>query len=131
MTTKSSRQKERAASRKKRTIDDIAFNTGGPTGVTLEQIYGWVIWQFPRLRSITLSANDAFSRPDGATVRSAASGSDVFTGHSGAVHPNDIGHGWYPALIDNTAGIVLIFADVPEPFASPEAASKHFDQLPE
>ncbi len=120
MTTKSSRQRERASSRKKLMIDDIAFNIGEPTPIPLERLYTWVVWQFPRLRSVTLGGNSTFGDADGVE-------GDVFTGHSGAVHPGDGEHGWYPALIDAAAGTVLIFANVAEPSPSPEAASKYFD----
>ena len=126
MTSKSSRPRERASARKKLTIDDIVFELGGPTVVGLERLYTWVVWQFPRLRSITWGDNAASSNPDGADVAGGR-----FTGRSGAVHAGDGAHGWYPALIDDTAGQALIFANVPEPFPNPEAAVKHLDQLPE
>jgi len=124
MTSKPSRPRERAAARKKVTIDDIIFDAGGPTPVAMERLYTWVVWQFPRWRSVSLPANKAQASADGA-------GPAVFAGHSGAVHPGEAAHGWYPAIIDPEAGQALIFANIPEPFPNPEAAAKHLDQLPE
>lgn len=98
--------------RKKLNIDGIAFDTGGPTTMALDRLYMWIIWQFPRARSAT-------------------AGEAVFTGQSGAVHPTNAEYGWFPAIIDAVAGQVLVFANVPEPFISPEAAAKHLDALSE
>ena len=122
MTSKSSRPRERAAARKKLTIDDIVFELSGPTLVALARLYTWVIWQFPRSRSVTWGGNAAPGNLDSDDVVGGR-----FTGHSGAVHAGDGEHGWYPALIDDTTGQALIFANVPEPFPNPEAAAKHLD----
>jgi hypothetical protein len=92
------------ATRKRITIDGITFDLAGPTAVPLEQLYTWVIWQFPRPRA---------------------------GGYSGAVHPAEPEHGWYPAVVDTTAGKVLVYANVKERFPTPEGAAKHLDQLPE
>ncbi len=126
MTSKSSRPRERAAARKKLTIDDIVFELSGPTVVARERLYSWVVWQFPRLRSVAWDGNATPGNPDGDDVAGGR-----FTGHSGAVHAADVTHGWYPALIDDAAGQALIFANIPEPFPNPEAAAKHLDSLPE
>ncbi len=87
--------------RKKPVIDGIKFELGQPTAVPMERLFGWVIWQFPRAR-------------DG--------------GFSGAVHPPEAEHGWYPAIIDANGGRVLVYGDVEERFPSPEAAAKHLDR---
>ncbi len=88
--------------RKKIIIDDIAFEPTEPTIVPMGRLFAWVIWQFPRMR-------------DG--------------GFSGAVHPPEPGHGWYPALINAEAGQVTIFGHVKEPYPNPEAAAKHLEKL--
>lgn len=88
--------------RKKVVVDDIIFDPSGPTAIPMARLYAWVIWQFPRTRA---------------------------EGFSGAVHPPEAGHGWYPAIIDVDAGHVLVFGHVKERFPSPEAAAKHLDQL--
>jgi hypothetical protein len=92
------------ATRKRITIEGITFDLGGPTAVSLERLYTWVVWQFPR------------PRPGG---------------YSGAVHPSEPGHGWYPAVVDAITGEVLVYANVKERFPTPEAAAKHLDQLPD
>jgi hypothetical protein len=92
------------ATRKKITVDGISFDAAGPTAVPLDRLFAWVVWQFPRPRA---------------------------GGYSGAVHPAEPGHGWYPAIIDASANRVVVYAHVPDRFPSPEAAAKHLDQLPE
>lgn len=89
--------------RKKISIDGMTFDPTGPTVVSLDKLHAWVVWQFPR------------PRPGG---------------YSGAVHPSEPDHGWYPAIIDTPAGQVLVFANVKERFPTPEAAAKHLDQPP-
>jgi len=89
------------AGRKKIVIDGLTLDPGAPTTLSFEELHTWVVWQFPRLR---------------------------VGGYSGAVHPPEVGHGWYPALIDATAGQVLVYANVSERFPSPEAAARHLDQ---
>lgn len=86
---------------KKILIDGIALNANEPTVVPIDRLFTWVIWQFPRPRE---------------------------GGFSGAVHPPEAGHGWYPALINAKGSQVTIYGQVPERFPSPEAASKHLDK---
>jgi len=88
--------------RKKIIVDGVSLSQAEPTAVPLDELYTWVVWQFPRQR-------------DG--------------GHSGAVHPAEPNHGWYPAIIDPAAGRVLVYAHLNERFATPETAAKHLDQL--
>lgn len=87
--------------RKKIIVDEIAFDPGEPTIVPMARLYAWVIWQFPRARE---------------------------GGFSGAVHPPEVGHGWYPAIINSEEAQVTIFGHVKERFATPEAAAKHLDK---
>ena len=39
------------ATRKGITIEGITFALTGPTAVSLERLYTWVVWQFPRPRA--------------------------------------------------------------------------------
>jgi len=87
---------------KRLVIDDITFDPTGPTSVPVNRLFAWVIWQFPKMRG---------------------------DGHSGAVHPPQAGHGWYPAIVNAEAGHVLIFGNVKEQFTSPETAAKHLDRV--
>jgi hypothetical protein len=87
--------------RKKTVIDGITFDPAEPTLVSADRLYTWVIWQFPRLRR---------------------------GGFSGAVHPPEPGHGWYPAIVDIESGQVLVYSHIEERFPSPEAAAKSLDQ---
>lgn len=87
--------------RKKNVVADIALNLDGPTVVPLDKLYTWVVWQFPKPRE---------------------------AGYGGAVHPPDVGHGWYPAVVNAEAGEVTIYGHVKERFANPETASKSLDK---
>jgi hypothetical protein len=87
--------------RKKTVIDGITFDTTEPTVVPAERLFTWVVWQFPRARS---------------------------GGFSGAVHPSEPGHGWYPAIVDIESGQVIVYGHVKERFPTPEAAAKSLDQ---
>ena len=89
------------ASRKKIIIDGITFESNEPTVVPIDRLFTWVIWQFPRLRE---------------------------NGFNGAVHPPQVGHGWYPAIIDAEGGQVMIYGQVKEPYPSPEVAAKYLDK---
>ena len=35
------------ATRKRITVEGITFDLAGPTAVSLERLYSWVVWQFP------------------------------------------------------------------------------------
>lgn len=87
--------------RKKIIIDDIAFDPGEPTTVPISRLFAWVVWQFPRARE---------------------------GGFSGAVHPPEPGHGWYPALINADDGQVTIFGHVRDRYPTPEAAAKYLEK---
>lgn len=87
---------------KKTVLDNITIDTTKPTVVPMELLFAWVVWRFPR---------------------------PCEGGYSGAVHPPEAGHGWYPAIVDTEQDRVLIFGHVKEPFTSPEAAAKHLDRM--
>lgn len=88
--------------RKKVVVEGVSFDVTEPSTVALGALFTWVVWQFPRTRA---------------------------DGHSGAVHPPQPGHGWYPAIINAEADSVLVFAHLKERFPTPEAAARHIDQL--
>lgn len=67
-----------------------------PTVVTFNDVYDWVIWQFPRLKRGWLC---------------------------GAVHPPAEEYGWLPAAIHPEKQRLHIHAHVNAPFTSPEAAA--------
>lgn len=89
------------AARKRPVVDGIKLELNEPTAVPMERLFSWVIWQFPRTRE---------------------------GGFSGAVHPPEAQHGWYPAVINSEGGQVLIYGHVVERFPTPEAAAKHLDR---
>ena len=78
-------------------IDNIEFSQNKPTELTFQELYSWVIWQFPRLHGKALH---------------------------GAVHPPQARHGWLPALIEPDRARVAVFAHLDERFATPEAAAE-------
>ncbi len=88
--------------RKKVVVDGITLDPAAPTLLSVERLYCWVIWQFPRQRAGSFN---------------------------GAVHPPESGYGWYPAVIDSDGKQVHIFGHVREQFTTPEAAAKHLDKV--
>lgn len=86
-----------------KTVAGLKFSAHDPTEVALEKLYHWVIWQYPRRKG---------------------------KGYYGAVRPPTPDEGWYPAIVHADQQRVLVYIHVPEPFPSPEAASKHLESLP-
>lgn len=84
----------------KKLIDGLSLNRHSPTTITLDHLFHWVVWQYPRRRP---------------------------QGYCGAVRPPS--GGWYPALVSADQKRVLIYGHLPETFESPELASKHLDSL--
>ncbi|HEX6385110.1 MAG TPA: hypothetical protein VF177_10605 [Anaerolineae bacterium] len=76
-------------------VADIALDSRKPTALTFDELYTWVIWQFPR-------------KKDG--------------GLCGAVHPPADDHGWFPAIIHYREECVLVHAHAGGSFETPEAA---------
>lgn len=81
------------------TINGLKLDNQAPTAVSLDRLYTWVIWQFPR----------------------PAEG-----GYYGAVHPPQENHHWYPAIINANKKSVQIYAHLNTQFASPEDAVAYF-----
>ncbi len=80
-------------------LGGVILLADNPTILSQEKLFRWVIWQFPR--------------PYGA-------------GLCGAVHPPIAGHGWYPAIIKSKEKDVQVFANILEPYPSPEKAILFF-----
>lgn len=78
------------------TIDKIEFSQEAPTELSFQELYDWVIWQFPRLHGKALH---------------------------GAVHPPVARHGWLPAIIEPQKKRVSVYAHLEARYATPEAAA--------
>ena len=78
-------------------IANITLMKDKPTEVTFDDLYEWVIWQYPRQK-------------DG--------------GLCGAVHPPLANHTWYPALIAYLDKKVLIYGHIDKLFRSPDEAAE-------
>lgn len=83
-------------------VAGLALKGSEPTTVSLGDIHGWVVWQFPRRK---------------AQMRYAA------------VKPSIAGHGWFPATIDAARKQITIYAHLEPVFDTPEAASRQLDNL--
>ena len=84
---------------KKYTVAQITFNTMKPTRLTFDDLYTWVIWQFPKHKE---------------------------GGLCGAVHPPSSQHGWFPAIILVNEKCVEVHAHLMEQYETPESAADHF-----
>ena len=77
-------------------IANIILRKDRPTEVTTDELYTWVIWQFPR---------------------------PVSGGLCGAVHPPLAGHRWYPAIIGYLDKKIQIHGHIDREFASSAEAA--------
>ena len=82
---------------KKRVVASVTLRHDRPTEVTFEQLYSWVIWQFPRRKT---------------------------GGMCGATRPPIPDHTWFPALIKQSERRVIIHGHIDEEFSTPEAAAE-------
>ena len=82
-------------------IDKILLHKDKPTEVTIEELFTWVIWQFPN-----------------GTQEAAF----------GAVHPPEEGHGWFPVMINQSDNKISIFGNLENQFPSPEDVSTYFSE---
>lgn len=80
-------------------VAGITLFTDKPTPLTFQDLFNWVIWQFPRPKA---------------------------SGLCGAVRPPLADHGWYPALIIVDDEKVQVYGHVKTEFSSPEAAADYF-----
>jgi hypothetical protein len=77
-------------------IGDIKFRQDAPTILKMPRLSQWVIWQFPRPHRY---------------------------GFCGAIRPSLPGGRWWPAIIDASAGKVVVYAHHQQRFDSPEEAA--------
>jgi hypothetical protein len=82
-------------------IDQVTLDTAVPTELPLQELFTWVIWQFPRKQA---------------------------GGLLGAVRPPMAQHGWFPAIIHSKNKTVLVHGQVERPFDTPEAAADYFNR---
>ncbi|HET6446551.1 MAG TPA: hypothetical protein VFI27_18425 [candidate division Zixibacteria bacterium] len=80
---------------RKRSIANIIINEDRPTDLCFDDIYTWVIWQFPRKRGKWLC---------------------------GAIRPPIASHSWLPALIKPAENIVQVHGYAERDFDSPQEA---------
>lgn len=87
--------------RKTRSIANLELNANRPTEVTFDQVYTWVIWQFPR---------------------------KARGGHCGAVRPPIANHSWLPAAIWPENERLIIHGHLNEAFDSPDDAANWLEK---
>ncbi len=88
---------------KRRTVESLELRLDGPTELTAEDLYTWVVWQFPRPRR---------------------------AGLCGAVRPPIANHTWYPALISRRDQRVTVHGHVDKEFATPAEAADWLENQP-
>ncbi len=88
-----------AQTQAQRTVAGIALSNEKPTRLTYDELYTWVIWQFPR---------------------------PLNGGLVGAVHPPMPQHGWIPAILFAGKKHLDIYAHLDEPYPTPESAADYF-----
>jgi len=80
------------------TVAGISLRNDGPTRMAYDDLYTWVIWQFPRPQN---------------------------GGLCGAVHPPVPQHGWIPAVIYTGKKHLDIYAHLDKQFPTPELAADY------
>jgi hypothetical protein len=78
-------------------IHNISIHLEQPTSLTFDELYEWVIWQFPQQKK---------------------------GGLSGAVRPPLFGASWYPALIHPKEKRIQVYGHLDTSYSTPEEASK-------
>ena len=81
-------------------IGQITLNSDRPTNLTFDDLYTWVIWQFPRIKGGAMC---------------------------GAVKPPIANHTWYPALITKHERLILVHGHINIEFSSPNEAADWLD----
>jgi hypothetical protein len=84
-------------SSKRREVATILIRTDRPTDLTFDELYTWVIWQFPQPKA---------------------------AGLCGAVRPPIANHSWFPALIRSRERQVLVYGHLKHEFATPAQAAE-------
>lgn len=83
------------------TVAGIMLSQTAPTPLSFDDLYSWVIWQFPKQKN---------------------------GGLCGAVHPPIPEHGWIPAIIQVKKKRIEVYGHLKQPYASPELAADYFHQ---
>jgi len=82
-------------SSQERTIANLRIKEDSPTDLSFDDLYRWIIWQFPRKRGKWLC---------------------------GAIRPPIANHCWLPALINPSDNIVQVHGHTDQKFDSPDEA---------
>ncbi|MGD8586566.1 MAG: hypothetical protein PVJ75_14540 [Chloroflexota bacterium] len=88
---------------KRRTVESLELRLDGPTELSLDDLYTWVVWQFPRPRR---------------------------SGLCGAVRPPIANHTWFPALISRRDQRVSVYGHVNQDFTTPAEAAAWLENQP-
>lgn len=83
-------------------IGAVKVHLDAPTELTFSDLHDWVLWQFPLQRGGWLDA---------------------------AAHPADPEYGWIPARVQPLKQLVLLYANCPEQYSSPEEAARRIAEL--
>lgn len=78
-------------------LGSVEVQDNAPTEFTFSELQDWVLWQFPRQQGGWLDA---------------------------AAHPAEPQYGWLPARIQPLRRRVLLYANSPQPYDSPEEAAR-------
>ncbi|MCP5098851.1 MAG: hypothetical protein GY943_25145 [Chloroflexi bacterium] len=82
-----------------KTIANVTLSTDKPTLLAFDDLFTWVIWQFPKATQLD--------------------------GLCGAVKPPIADHDWYPAIVQYKKKRVLVYAHLSQTFTTPEYAAEH------
>ncbi|MFL7838151.1 MAG: hypothetical protein ACK2T4_00355 [Candidatus Promineifilaceae bacterium] len=88
------------SSKEKIKVAGIKLRTDKPTNVAMDQLFGWVIWQFPQPQR---------------------------RGYQGAVRPPEPEHAWIPAVIEIDNNRVRVYGNAGEMYPTPEKAVEFFN----
>lgn len=83
-------------SRESEVVANIRLRIDSPTELTMDEIYEWVIWQFPL---------------------------EMAGGLCCAIHPPIANHTWYPAIIGHLDNKIVVHGEVNQEFGSPKEAA--------
>jgi hypothetical protein len=88
----------------RRQVESVEIRIDGPTELTLDDLYSWVVWQFPRPRR---------------------------SGLCGAVRPPIANHTWFPALINRHDQRISVHGHLDREFATPAEAAEWLNSQPD
>jgi hypothetical protein len=87
----------------RRLVGTLPIRLDGPTELSLDQLYTWVVWQFPRPRH---------------------------HGLCGAVRPPISQHTWFPALISRRDQRITVYGHIDQEFPTPAEAASWLENQP-